>query len=340
MPVSRRARSIARFVALSTIIVVCSSLLTPTAEGQAARRPIARRAIAQVQFGAYVDGMTSDPTRLSAFEAQIGRRTDIASYYWGFGDVFPGAVERDFADGGRRRVLVSWDMGPTRFAEWSAGRHDAYLAQIAAAARAYPYPLFVRPWPEMNGDWQDFQPTASGERRYGGTYAEFKAAWRHVVDYFRARGVTNLRWVFNPTADTYAGTTPVSKIWPGSAYVDVLGLDGFNWGADASWGRWLTFDQIFASQYRRLTALHASAPVWICEVASKEPSKDDGAPVDTAHSKATWIRETLASRSFPRVTALVWFQAAKERDWRLDSSDESLAAFRAVVASNGRVRSR
>jgi len=30
---------------------------------------------------------------------------------------------------------------------------------------------------------------------------------------------------FNPTTDTYAGTTPVTSIWPGAAYVDVLGLD-------------------------------------------------------------------------------------------------------------------
>ena len=189
-------------------------------------RPLAER----VQVGAYVDGMQDDPARLAAWEAEVGGRAEIASYYYGYGDVFPARTERVFSDGGNRKVLLSWDMGPTRFTEWSAGDHDAYLDQIAAAARAYPHEAYVRPWPEMNGDWQTFQPTADGRRVHGGTYAEFRQAWRYVVTYLRNRGADNLRWVFNPTADTYAETTPVSRIWPGAAYVDVLGLDGFNWG--------------------------------------------------------------------------------------------------------------
>ena len=49
-----------------------------------------------------------------------------------------------FAAGGTRKVLLSWDMGPTRFTEWSAGEHDGYLDQIAAAARAYPHQTGLR----------------------------------------------------------------------------------------------------------------------------------------------------------------------------------------------------
>jgi len=318
-------------------MILAAALLVPSASAKPrkppapapAPTPVALRD--RVEVGAWVGGMAKDPSRLSAYEQLIGGRAAIASYYYGYGDVFPGALERTFADSGRRKVLLSWDMGPTRFADWSSGKQDRYLDQIVAAAKAYPYAVYVRPWPEMNGDWQPFQPTVLGDKPYGGTYAQFKAAWQHVVTYTRQRGATNLKWVFNPTADTYAETTAVSSIWPGEAYVDVLGLDGFNWGKDASWGTWSSFRDVFATQYARLTALHPTAPVWVCEVASKEPQVDDGSPADATHDKGEWVTTAFADTGFPRMTAVVWFDERKERDWRVDSSPSSLAAVRALV---------
>jgi beta-mannanase len=289
------------------------------------------RARVDVEFGAFVGGMQAKPNRLARFERKMRAQTAVASYYYGFGDVFPGPIEHRFAAGGTRKVLVSWDMGPTRFTEWSSGRHDAYLDQIVAHAVTYPHDLYVRPWPEMNGDWQTFQPTPRGELPHGGTYAEFVAAWRHVVDYTRARGATNLKWVFNPTTDTYAETTPVAKIWPGDAYVDVLGLDGFNWGRDNTWGKWLSFKRIYTRQYRNLTALSPTDPVWVCEFGTKEPRKADGAPVDRRHSKAAWLRDALKHKGMPRIEVMIHFNEKKERDWRIESSKDSVRMLRKLL---------
>ena len=329
----RRVLSLAAVV----IIGVLAGLLGAPAAPASTAPTQQRLALgARVLLGAHVAGIAEDPTRLSDFERATGRTTDIASFYSGYdgaggGGVFPGARELGFADEGRRDVLVGWDMGPTRFSEWAAGVHDAYLQQIADAARDYPYTVYVRPWAEMNGDWAAYQPTASGDRPHGGTYAEFRQAWRHVVTYFRERGVTNLRWVFNAAAETYAATTPVEKIWPGRRYVDVLGLDGFNWGSDSGWGTWRSFTSIFRDQYRRLTALHPTAPVWVCETSSKEPLADDGSPIDPVHDKGQWIRAAFATTTMPRLAAVVWFDEQKERDWRVSSSPGSLLAMRRAV---------
>lgn len=315
--------------AVATLLATALALLLPglTTPAQARAAQLADR----IEFGAYVDGITQDPSRLGDFERMIGAKTDLASIYWGYGDVFPGETELALADGGRRKVLASWDMGETRIASWSQGVHDAYLDQLVEAARAYPYTLHVRPWPEMNGDWQHFQPTRTGAKPSGGTYEEFIASWRYVVDYFRDRGVTNLRWVFNPTVDVYSGTTHVNDIWPGDEYVDVLGLDGFNWGRDDAWGSWASFDKIFAAQYRRLTALSPTDPVWICEVASKEPRRSDGAPKSRRDSKAKWIRDMMTSEQFPRLTSVIWFHERKERDWRVNSSPSARKALRKAL---------
>jgi hypothetical protein len=84
--------------------------------------------------------------------------------------------------------------------------------------------------------------------------------------------------------------------------------------------------------YRRLTDLHPRAPVWICEFSSKEPRLDDGAPADPDRSRAAWIRAAMDRTAMPRVRAMVWFHALKERDWRVDSSRGSLRAMRRALA--------
>lgn len=225
-------------------------------------------------------------------------------------------------------------MGATRFTDWSAGKHDDYLRTIGQQAAAYPFPIYVRPWPEMNGDWQSFQPTASGEKVHGGTPAQFIAAWRYVVDKVRANGGSNIKWVFNPYAATYAGTTDVRTIWPGSPYVDVLGIDGYNWGGGPA--PWQSFDTIFKPMYDIVTSLDATMPVWICEFGSREPTKNDGVAIDSSHSKADWIRDAMTTTAFPRIQALVWFNEQKERDWRVDSSAASLTEMRTQLAAIGR----
>ncbi len=322
-------------VLITAVSVPVSQTSAPVAGAEEAAPALSTAAPLRdhVRLGAYAHGMVADPTKLTALEQKLGKPVSVASYFYGFGDHFPASIERGFADGGRRDVLLSWDMGPTRFTDWSSGRHNDYLRLIGNYAKNYPYPIYVRPWPEMNGDWQDFQPTAAGTKRYGGTPAEFVAAWRHVVNTVRAAGGTNVRWVFNPTADTYAETTDVRTIWPGSEYVDVLGLDGYNWGNGGIF-RWRSFSDIFTQQYARLTALHPTAPVWICEFGSKEPLVDDGAPVDPLNSKAAWLSEAFASTAFPRIAVLATFDENKERDWRTDSSPAALEAMRSAIGTS------
>ena len=288
----------------------------------------------QVHFGAFASGFTGAGTQVSQLERQLGAPVAIASSFRGLGDVFPAGEQRVDAASGHT-LLVSWDMGGTaasRFTTFTNGSHDAYLTSVAVAARDFKAPMYIRPWAEMNGDWTAFQPTADGSRPAGGTPAEFVAAWRHVVTLFRNNGATNVKWVFNPTTDTYAETTDVRTIFPGSNYVDLLGLDGYNWGTGGVFS-WRSFADVYTSQYQRLVALAPSTPVWVCEFASKEPLELDGAPVDPAHSKAAWYVDALSSTAFPAISALVLFDVKKERDWRVGSDAANLQIISSAVRS-------
>lgn len=303
-----------------------------TAKGKVRQTKVSAAKLAplrkRVEFGAWVAGMVADPSQFSAREAQLGAPLKIASYFLGYGDWFPTAYDAAFAKAGKK-VLISWDMGPYRFTDWSSGQHDDYLRLIGSLAAKYPYPLYVRPWAEMNGDWVDYQPTAAGEKPYGGTPAQFKQAWEHVVQTVRAAGGTNIKWVFNPYAATYAEATDITTIWPGRAYVDVLGIDGYNWGGGPT--PWQTFNTVFTTMYNKIAGLDSTLPIWICEVGSREPSINDGAAVLSGRSKGAWVTDMFAQTGFARLAAIVWFDEAKERDWRFDSSPAALSAFRTAL---------
>lgn len=303
-------------------------------------------------FGAYAAGLPYSDGELLRLEskAKLGTRVEIASGFIDWNYVLGEPRDLKLADRGRRRLLYSWEPHADEhdhciaFADVSAGRADAYLTRIAESMLGFPYDIYVRPWAEMNAYWSPYQP-GSG-RACAGTIAEFKQAWRYLYDFFRKRGVRNLHFVFNPDVSDDERNVPIPALWPGNdaldghGYVDVLGLDGYNWGESGEPGGhvWLEFEEIFRDPYRVITELDPRAPVWICEFGAKEPRKNDGtptskAPLDPAHSKAGWIANMVASTAFPRIEALAYYSSYtpnydNERDFRIDSSPESLAAFR------------
>jgi hypothetical protein len=296
-------------------------------------------------FGAYAPGLPYYPRRrLPQLEQKLGTKLEIVSGFVDWEYILGEKRDRLLADGGERKLLYSWephcsaDGRCITFRDVAAGELDGYLERVAASMKRFPHEIYVRPWAEMNAHWSPYR--AGSGRPAAGSAEEFKQAWRHLVGFFRARNVLNLRFVFNPDAALEQGNADIREIWPGQDYVDVLGIDGYNWGESGQPGGnvWLEFDAIFGEMYRLLTSLHPSAPVWICEFGSKEPRKNDGsqgspAPRDHRHSKAHWIDNFMASTAFPRIEALVYYNAFtpgrdNQRDFRFESSRESLDAIR------------
>jgi len=76
-----------------------------------------------------------------------------------------------------------------------------------------------------------------------------------------AQGATNVKWVWSPNV-RYGAELPLANLYPGSAYVDWLGLDGYNWGLDPHLPRpaWQSFEEIFGATYREVTALAPGNP--------------------------------------------------------------------------------
>lgn len=305
------------------------------------RRPYPRGRLGRmtIAYGAWTDGMDASPELLGRLGRTLGVDLTIASVFRGRGDEWPYPVDRQLGADESRTLLVAWDpTGWGDYSWWASGQGDDVVRDHARRCAAYEDTIVIRPWAEMNGDWTTFQPGAIGHES-GGTPAEFVAAWQRVVEVVRSIA-PNVTFCFNPTTDTYAGTTDVRDTWPGRSYVDVLGLDGYNWG-EGDGLRWRTFADIYREQYDRLVTLAPDLPVWICEISCADTESAGnglavtGPPADGARAstKGQWwidMGEQLAD-GFTKVEAVCFFDADKERNWRVDSSPEALTGLRQML---------
>lgn len=287
---------------------------------------------ASIQLGAYVRDAPGSGQVLDQYAGLVGQKPVIVMWYRSLDRPLMYSSEIANLTARGQTPMVSLEPVDANgdgiaLSRIAAGEYDSYLHQAAAVARSWNGRLLIRFAYEMNLSPGAGIPWGGGQGAFpGNTAADYVAAWRHAVELFRADGVANAEWVWAPNVDD--GGLPFAQYFPGDAWVDAVGLDGYNWGsAFASTGhRWLGLGATFASSYATLTQL-SSKPVIVTEVASAEIGGD----------KAAWIRRGFLDeipRLFPRVSAVVWFNVQKEADWRVDSSPAALAAFREVAASS------
>jgi hypothetical protein len=272
-------------------------------------------------LGAYVDpddawrGNDDVFAKVDAFEALIGRPLAIDLHYYDWADVFPSGLEQwDLAGG--RIPLISWRG--TRLDAINSGRYDSLIRARARSVKSLGGPVFVRWGWEMNGNWF----AHAGALNMPDGPAKFVAAWRRIHRIFDGAGANNVVWVWCPNAQSTPDEewNQWGRYYPGDAFVDWVAIDGYNWGTTQSWSTWQNLADIVRPFYRDYAG---RKPIMISETSSAEAGGD----------KAAWIRnaQTTLIRDFPKVKAMLWFEVAKEADWRVESSAASLAAFRSLA---------
>jgi beta-mannanase len=279
----------------------------------------------KVYLGAAVPGAPWSMTDLDRFEADAGHRATFVAYYTGWRDEFNRYAFDNIAARGSI-PLVTWEPwdytnGTTnqpsyRLSAIAGGAWDAYITRWAQGARAWGKTIWLRFAHEMNGDWY---PWAEGVN--GNVAGDYVKAWRRVRGIFRSVGANNIGWVWSPNV-VAPNTTPLTRLYPGDADVDYIGIDGYNGGTALPWGGWKTFDQLFGETLRQVRAL-TKRRIMLSEVASAE----------AGGSKAAWINDFFnALDNNPDIFSFVWFNWNKETDWRIQSSDAARRAFATGVA--------
>ncbi|QIS42983.1 beta-mannanase [Clavibacter capsici] len=281
---------------------------------------------ARLRFGVATPGGPTAGGELDQVAAQVGESPSIVLSYADFTQAPPIQALDSVAARGAE-TLLTWepwkagagtDQPAYSNASIAAGDHDAHLRQWASELAAWGGPVFLRYAHEMNGDWYPWAEGVNGNAP--GSYA---AAWRHVHDVVVGQGASNVRWAWTPNVP-YTGSTPLAGLYPGDAYVDVVGLDGYNWGTGVAGHAWVSPSDLFAPGLERLRAVAPGKPIIIAETASSE----------IGGSKADWARDLVAFlQAQPDVVAFVWFDMDKEADWRIGSSASSATAVRDALAA-------
>ncbi len=266
-----------------------------------------------IYLGAYVNtsgakvALISD---LTAFESQVGRKMVLTEHYYGFYASFPTAAEtEDLSEG--RVPIESWGCAPSN-ASIAAGLADAAILARAQALRAFGKPIFVRYEWEMNlptgaNDRGDCYDPATDEPNGMFSPTEFIAAWQHIHAIFATAGASNVIFLWNPS-----GITNGTPYYPGSDYVDWVGLDKYDLQS-------VSFKQTYQVPYAQLAVL--GKPMLIGETGAYAPIQ----PSFFAAAAAT------LQSDFPLVKGWVYFDAnGLAHDWEISGS--GISAFATMGA--------
>jgi len=199
------------------------------------------------------------------------------------------------------------------------GRYDRFLENFAERAARWGRPFIVRFAHEMNLSRYAW---GTGEASYGPENPEiYRRMFRYLVSLFRRKGADNVLWAFCPNVesvpdvsyDPSASWNRAEHYYPGGDWVDILGMDGYNWGRSRTldrhgWeSRWKPFHETFASLHERLRILAPEKPVVVFETAS----------VTAGGDRSTWLREALDTARRWNLRGIAWFQVDKDNDWRI-----------------------
>lgn len=287
----------------------------PTAGQTVSPGPAAAPAIPAPAQGAYF-GAWVKPVRYTQqdylgavyrLQQQIGRRLDIVHIYLQQDATFPTSSDLAFVHQGSM-LLVSWALNDTRGIV--AGRYDASIRQRAQEIKALGGPVFLE-W-----RWEMNRPNL----RYAiGSPADYVAAWKHIRHVFSEQHVSNVSWVWCPTARNFASEN-TAAYYPGDSEVDWICADIYP-GA----GPQRSFADA-AQPFLNWAAQHPK-PIMVGEY---------GVPQSYgAQARARWLRATEQTvRSDRQIKALVYFDSnttgiSAEKSFTLDAGP--LAVFRGIA---------
>jgi mannan endo-1,4-beta-mannosidase len=258
--------------------------------------------------GRYVGISVAHTALIAPTEKATGITANVVSLYYSIGQ----AVDMNTIESLCARhmlPILEFDSDTIPVSQITAGAADPYLKNLAQQIAIMHEPVGVDFDHEFNGKWY----------RWGYRYvtpAQFVAAWRHIVTIFRQNGAGNAIWLWNPnvTMEPPSTTGDLQPWYPGNAYVNWVGLDGYYFGAGQ------TYASIFNHTIGQVRAL-TNDPIIIMETGAS--------PVSGRVRAITNLFNDAAKT--PGLLGLIYFDYDKGagHDWYINNDPAALAAFKA-----------
>jgi hypothetical protein len=262
-------------------------------------------------IGVYEQGAPRSYGLVSEFASRIGKQPSLVLYYSAWYTPFQMQFAKTAYSHGAT-VIVQLQPGHISLQRIVDGQYDRFLRTYAGQVRAFGHPVVLSFGHEMNGTWYD----------WGAGHVPpsvFVAAWRHVVDVFRNAGAGNATWMWTINSLTVAAGS-LSSWWPGSAWVDWVGIDGYYVHTRD------TFKTIFGNTIDAVRQF-TNKPVLISETG-----------IGPGPAQVSQVQGLFDSVRSEGLLGIVWFdqtqhQGIYHQDWRLEDSPAALAEFRRESAN-------
>jgi hypothetical protein len=295
-----------------TAAVTVSSMRHPAQAGHSVQHHRDSSTTSGSYIGLYAHGAPFSYAPVKEFTIATGVRPNVVVYYSGWNEPFQVGFAKTVANDGAVPLV---QMNPTRtsVAAIAAGLYDGYLNTYAKSVRSYHRPVILSFGHEMNGYWYTW-----GYRHTSPTV--FRAAWRHIVNLFRAQKVLNVKWLWTiNTIHKKTGVPSPLPWWPGSSYVTWVGIDGY----------FINSSSVFASVFGpTIVAVRAIThdPILITETSATP-----------AISQPAKVAELFAGVRLYELLGFVWFNSVDKIDWRL-TNPAAIAAFRRGATADHRTK--
>lgn len=275
--------------------------------------PVLTPVLRQLKWGVY----TSD---YSNFKNKVPKKLDyLATFiHWGNENKFPDNIAK-LAQTEKATLVIFWEamdynnsnpIDPKySYDAILEGNWDEYISDFAKSAKNYPGEIILIPFEEANSNWYPWSGTINGN-----SPSQHIAAYRYVRSKFNSVPNVKFGWDMNNESVPDTPDNKISLYYPGDAYVDYIGVNGFNFDDP-----WQDYSQIFTSVVNELSVF--KKPVIIFSMASAPGPK-----------KADWINNAISNiKNDIRIFGFIWFNENKEKDWTIWSDQNSLAAFNAII---------
>jgi len=283
--------------------VISSNSVSPATHKSMNTSTVSSAAI--LKWGAYVGDAQNN---LSDFESLVGKPVNILAVFAGWDNYFPSQFQAKVGQKGKT-LLIFWepDFGYDSIID---GSHDDYIKKFASDAASYRYPVILVPFDEMN-----LNENAWGYGQNNNTAEKFITAWIHIHNLFGNAKNVKFGLAYNNVSVPDESGNQYKDYYPGDAYVDYVGVDGFNFNDPPQ-----TFSQIFNGPIQQLQAYNK--PIYIFSMADiSGPGKD------------VWITDGLGSeiKNYRNLAGWIWFNQGGNPNWLIDSDSSSLQAFKSVL---------
>ena len=260
---------------------------------------------AEKEWGAYVAPKAGS---FADFENLIRRQANMQAIFVGWNDSFSFLNYSNIATL-NKTLVIFWEQYNVTLDSIIAGDSDYYIKRFATDAKAYGGQIILVPLHEMNGEWSPWSGTVGNN-----SPEKVILAYRHIHDLFSNTNNVKWGWAVNNESVPDTPQNQIANYYPGDAYVDYVGVDGFNFG-----NPWQSYDEIFSSALSRLKKYNK--PIYIFSMACAQGSQ-----------KADWITDALSKiKSDPSITGFIWFNEDKEQNWLIDSDQQALQAFQNAI---------